>query len=223
MRASVEGPTALVIDAPAQSGNGIPRSPVTTKSPPHQSAALTASPQGEAYAIRLRWGDCYGSFLHKPCRVCQSPSPGGPTVRGTVGYQINFTLALKVGRPEAGSDEGERRGSHGVGNRRTHPPPQPVKSPRHKTQPILKKFLNPKKNLCKPHKRNKKPQKNNILETKERERIPEKGFPPGRKCGMITKKLQTVTTAPAMVTTSPSAVCLWKRKGKGAIGCEREF
>ena len=93
-------------------------------SPPHQSPSVPASPQGEAYAIRLCWGNCCGSFLHKPCRLCQSPSPGGPTVRGTVGDQINSTLALKVGRPEAGSDEGERRGFHSIGNRRTYPLPK---------------------------------------------------------------------------------------------------
>ena len=69
----------------------------------------------------LRWGDCYGSFLHKPHRACQSPSPGDPTVRGTVGDQINFTLALKVGRPQGGSDEGVPGGFHGAGNRPTGP------------------------------------------------------------------------------------------------------
>ncbi len=55
-------------------------------------------PRGSLRAS-VRWGDYYGSFLHKPHRACQKPSPGGPTVRGTVGYQINSSFALKVGRP----------------------------------------------------------------------------------------------------------------------------
>ena len=51
MRTGVEDSTALVIDPPAQGGNGILLPAVTTISPPHQSAALTASPQGEAYVL----------------------------------------------------------------------------------------------------------------------------------------------------------------------------
>ena len=59
-------------------------------------------PRGSLRAL-LRCGFCYGSFLHKPHRLCQSPSPGGeggPALR-------------------AGSDEGGPGGFLGVGNRRT--------------------------------------------------------------------------------------------------------
>ena len=41
-------------------------------------------------------------FYNRPYRICQSLPLGG-----------------KVGRPEAGSDEGEPEGFHGVGKRRT--------------------------------------------------------------------------------------------------------
>ena len=58
-------------------------------------------PRGSLRAM-LRRGDYYNNFLHKPHRACQSLSPGG-----------------KVGRPEAGSDEGGPGGFLGVGNRPT--------------------------------------------------------------------------------------------------------
>ena len=51
MRACLEDSTAWVIDPPAQGGSGILLPAVTTISPPHQSAPLTASPQGEAYVL----------------------------------------------------------------------------------------------------------------------------------------------------------------------------
>ncbi len=51
MRASLEGSTAWVRDAPAQGGNGISLPAVTTISPPHQSPSVPASPQGEAYVL----------------------------------------------------------------------------------------------------------------------------------------------------------------------------
>ena len=91
MRASVGGSAALVIASPAQGGYGIPLPADITKSPPHQSPSVPASPRGEAYVL------CYVGviatvfFYNKPYRFCQSPSPGG-----------------KVGRRNAGSDEGER-------------------------------------------------------------------------------------------------------------------
>ena len=75
-----------------------------TTSPPHQSPSVTASPRGEAYATTVRWGDYYGISLHKPYRVCQRLPLGG-----------------KVGRPKAGSDEGERLGFPSVGHRPTGP------------------------------------------------------------------------------------------------------
>ena len=61
-------------------------------SPPHQSAPLTASPQGEAYVLCYVVVFATVVFYSKPHRLCQSPSPGGeggPALR-------------------AGSDEGER-------------------------------------------------------------------------------------------------------------------
>ena len=39
-----------------------------------------------------------------------------------IGFANRLPLGGKVGRPEAGSDEGERQGFHGVGNSPTHPP-----------------------------------------------------------------------------------------------------
>ena len=103
VRAGVEDSSAWGIDAPAQGGNGIPLPTVTTISPPHQSAPLTASPRGEAYATMVCWGYYYDIAI----QALPKPSPGG-----------------KVGRPEAGSDEGVRRGFLGVGNRPTNPFPK---------------------------------------------------------------------------------------------------
>ncbi len=71
----------------------------------NRTVPRTVRPSRGSLRAMLRCGFCYGSFLHKPHRVCQSPSPGGeggPALR-------------------AGSDEGEPGGLHSVGNRRTNP------------------------------------------------------------------------------------------------------
>ena len=57
----------------------------SSTSPPHQSAPLTASPRGEAYSIRLRWGGATVVFYNRPYRFCQSPSPGGGRWAGPSG------------------------------------------------------------------------------------------------------------------------------------------
>ena len=103
-------------------GDGILLPDVTTISPPHQLAALTASPRGEAYAITLCWGYYYGIFLHKPHRLCQRLPLGVQLSGGQLDIQSKNSFALKVGRPKAGSDEGEPGGFHGVGNS----PPKPA-------------------------------------------------------------------------------------------------
>ena len=77
-------------------------------SPPHQSAALTASPPGEAYATTVRWDYYCGIFLHKPYRFCQRLPLGVQLSGGQLEIKSKNSFALKVGRPEAGSDEGVR-------------------------------------------------------------------------------------------------------------------
>ena len=104
MRAGVEGSSAWVIDAPAQGGNGILLPTVTTISPPHQSAALTASPQGEAYVL------CYVGVIAMAVFYISY-----------TGLANRLPLGGKVGRPQAGSDEGVPGGFHGAGNRPTGP------------------------------------------------------------------------------------------------------
>ena len=104
MRTGVEGSSAWVIDAPAQGGNGILLPTVTTISPPHQSAALTASPQGEAYVL------CYVGVIAMAVFYISY-----------TGLANHLPLGGKVGRPQAGSDEGVPGGFHGAGNRPTGP------------------------------------------------------------------------------------------------------
>ena len=80
-----------VVTPPAQSGNGVLLSSVTTRSPPHQSPSVPASPQGEAYVLR---------YVGVIATVFFYISHTGPANR--------LPLGGKVGRRNAGSDEGER-------------------------------------------------------------------------------------------------------------------
>ena len=84
-------------------GDDIFLSPVTTRSPPHQSPSVPASPRGEAYVL------CYVEVIT------------------TIFFYINLK-GLPIAFPwggrwagEAGSDEGVPGGFHGVGNRPTGP------------------------------------------------------------------------------------------------------
>ena len=74
-------------------------SSVTTRSPPHQSPSVTASPRGEAYVLRCVGVITMVVFYSKPYRICQRLPLGGQLSGGQLEIKSKYSFALKVGRP----------------------------------------------------------------------------------------------------------------------------